>query len=65
MTAFAAFSQGPLVNLVAKVAMLSPVSHLNHITSAVALAASYLYADQVPLLLSIVTIICGSHRCPL
>jgi len=51
MTAFAAFSQGPLVNLVAKAAMLSPVSHLNHITSAVALAASYLYADQVPLLL--------------
>jgi len=51
MTAFAAFSQGPLVNLVAKAAMLSPVSHVNHITSAVALAASYLYADQVPLLL--------------
>jgi lysosomal acid lipase/cholesteryl ester hydrolase len=47
MTAFAAFSQGPLVNLVAKAAMLSPVSHVNHITSAVALAASYLYADQI------------------
>jgi lysosomal acid lipase/cholesteryl ester hydrolase len=47
MTAFAAFSQGPLVNLVAKAAMLSPVSHVNHITSPVALAACYMFADQV------------------
>ncbi len=47
MTAFAAFSQGPLVNLVAKAAMLSPVSHVNHITSPVALAACWMFADQV------------------
>jgi pimeloyl-ACP methyl ester carboxylesterase len=47
MTAFAAFSQGPLVNLVAKAAMLSPVSHVNHITSPVALAACWMFADQI------------------
>ncbi len=57
MTAFAAFSQGPLVNLVAKAAMLSPVSRVNHITSPVALAACWMFADQVISMLQMISCI--------
>jgi hypothetical protein len=47
MTALAAFSQGTTVNLVAKAALLSPIGSLSHITSALTIAAAWLFVDEV------------------
>ena len=47
MTALAAFSQGGTVNLVAKVALLSPIGSLNHVSSPLVTAASWLFVDEV------------------
>ncbi|KAI5067872.1 hypothetical protein GOP47_0017005 [Adiantum capillus-veneris] len=50
MTAFAAFSQSDVADLVKKAAMLSPIAYLNHVTSPVASIVSWLFLDKVLLL---------------
>lgn len=47
MTAFAAFTQRDVANLVKKAAMLSPIAYLNHVSSPVASVVSWLFLDKL------------------
>lgn len=50
MTAFAAFTQTATSSLVKKAAMLSPIAYLNHVSSPLASAVSWLFLDKALLL---------------